>query len=90
MTVLGANLMTHANLQASSSIVHGGQVFLNVYSTTTVNPTSVYQEVKQVKSEQGTMALVNQCFDELMAHLRQSQPIHNTIPDGVALEGIKA
>ena len=37
MTALGANLMPCANLQASSSIVHGGQVFPNVYSTTTVS-----------------------------------------------------
>ena len=87
MTALGANLMPRANLQASSSIVHGGQVFPNVYSTTTVNPTSVYQEVEQVKSEQGTMALVNRRFDEVMAHLRQSQAIHNTIPDGGGSRG---
>ena len=71
MTALGANLMPRTNLQASSSIVHGGQVFPNVYSTTTVNPTSVYQEVEQVKSEQGTMTLVNRRFDEMMAHLPQ-------------------
>ena len=87
MTALGANLMPRANLQASSSIVHGGQVFPNVYSTTTVNPTSVYQEVEQVKSEQGTMALVNRRFDEVMAHLQQSQAIHNTIPDGGGSRG---
>ena len=62
--------------------MHGGQVFPNVYSTTMVNPTSVYQEVEQVKREQGTMALVNRRFDEVMAHLQQSQAIHNTFSDG--------
>ena len=36
-TALGANLRPRANLQASSSIVHGGQVFPNGYSTTTVS-----------------------------------------------------
>ena len=66
MMALGANLMPCANLQTSSSIVHGGQVFPNVYTTTTINPTSVSQEVEQVKSEQGTMALVNRHLDEVM------------------------
>ena len=37
MTALGANLMSRANFQASSLIVHGGQVFPNGYSTTTVS-----------------------------------------------------
>ena len=87
ITTLGANLMPHANLQASPEIVHGGQVFPNVYSTTTVNPTSVYQEVEQGKCEQGTITLVNQWFDEVIAHLRQSQAIHNTISDGCVSRG---
>ena len=38
---LDANLMPRANFQASSSIVHGGQVFPNVYTTTKINPTIV-------------------------------------------------
>ena len=87
MTALGANLMPCANLQASSSIVHGGQVFPNVYSTTTVNLTSVYKEVEQIKRQQGTMALVNQRFDDVIPHLQQSQAIHNTIPDGGGSRG---
>ena len=66
MMAFGANLMPPTNLQTSSSIVHGGQVFPNVYTTTTINPTSVSQEVEQVKSEQGTMALVNRHLDEVM------------------------
>ena len=87
MTALGANLMPRANFQALSSIVHGGQVFPNVYTTTTINPTSISQEVEQVRSEQDTMALVNRRFDEVMTHLRQSQAIHNTIPDGGGSRG---
>ena len=87
MTALGANLMPHANFQASSSIVHGGQVFPNMYTTTTINPTSISQDVEQVKSEQDTMALVNWRFDEVMAHLQQSQAIHNIIPDGGGSRG---
>ena len=63
----------------------------HVYTTTIVNSTCVFHEVEQGKSEQGTMALVNRRFDEVMAHLRQSQAIHLTLfPMVVALEGIKA
>ena len=87
MTTLSANLVPRANIQASSSIVHGGQVFPNVYTTTTINPTSVSEEVEQVKNEQDTMTLVNRRVDKVMTHLRQSQAIHNTIPDGGGSRG---
>ena len=43
--------------------------------------------MEQVKSEQGTMALVNQSFHEVMAHLQQSQKTHNTIPNGGGSRG---
>ena len=87
MTTLGANLVPRANFQASSSIVHGGQVFPNVYTTTTINATSVSQEVEQVKNEEDTMTLVNRRVDEVMTHLRQSQAIHNPICDGGGSRG---
>jgi hypothetical protein len=87
MTTLGANLVPRANFQASSSIVHGGQVFPNVYTITTINPTSVSQEVEQVKNEEDTMTLVNRRVDEVMTHLRQSQAIHNPIHDGGGSRG---
>ena len=38
--------------------------------------------MEQVKSEHGTMALVHGHFDEVMAHLQQSQETHNIILDG--------
>ena len=51
MMALGENLMPHASFQASSSFAHGGQVFPNVYTNTTINPTIISPEMEQVKRE---------------------------------------
>ena len=89
VATFGANLMPHTNLQTLPSIVHGRQVFQNVCITTTMTPTCASHELGQGEGEEGVMALMNQCFDEMMIDLQQSRAIHNTILEREAPKGLR-
>ena len=73
-------MVPSTNIKTSPSIVHGGQVFRNVYatSTSTTIPNNVPNEIDQGRSDESISTQMNRRMDEMMRQFQQVQASLNS------------